>query len=143
MPLLYRQADICCIPTIGSEGTSLSCLEALASGCAVVATTVGGLPELIQSGVNGLLVDPQPEKLAAAINRLIEEPALRSRLQEGATRTAASFSLEIWRERWTELLYQLGWLEHRVHASGVRDADFHEADSGRRRTIAACRLRAR
>jgi polysaccharide pyruvyl transferase CsaB len=119
MPLLYRQADICCIPTIASEGTSLSCLEALASGCAVVATTVGGLPELIQSGVNGLLVDPQPEKIAAAINSLIEQPALRSRLQEGATRTAKSFCLEIWRERWTELLHQLGWLEHRVQLASV------------------------
>lgn len=114
MPGLYRAADICCIPTVASEGTSLSCLEAMASGCAVIATTVGGLPELIQSGVNGLLVDPQPQKIAAAINRLIEQPALRSRLQEGATRTAASFSLEIWRDRWTELLQQLGWLEQRT-----------------------------
>jgi len=120
MPSLYRQADICCIPTVASEGTSLSCLEAMASGCAVVATTVGGLPELIQSGVNGLLVDPQPEKIAAAINRLIEEPALRSRLQEGAARTAASFSLEIWRERWTQLLQQLGWLEHRTQMASLK-----------------------
>lgn len=111
MPGLYRQADICCIPTIASEGTSLSCLEALASGCAMVATTVGGLPELIQPGVNGLLVDPEPNKIAAAINQLIEQPALRSRLQEGATRTAASFRLEVWQQRWIELLQQLGWVE--------------------------------
>ena len=44
MPAIYQGADICVIPSIGSEATSLACLEALASGCAVVATNVGGLP---------------------------------------------------------------------------------------------------
>lgn len=43
MPEVYRRADIVLVPTCYSEGTSLSCLEAMASGCAVIATNVGGL----------------------------------------------------------------------------------------------------
>lgn len=112
MPELYREADICVIPTVASEGTSLSCLEALASGCAVITTTVGGLPELIQSEVNGIMVDPQPEQIAAAINRLIEQPEERARLQQAGTQMVEKFNLEAWRERWMELFRQLGWLEH-------------------------------
>ncbi|MDI6871049.1 MAG: glycosyltransferase family 4 protein [Bacillota bacterium] len=42
MPEVYRRADIVAIPSPYSEGTSFSCVEALASGCAVVATNVGG-----------------------------------------------------------------------------------------------------
>ncbi|MGB7924912.1 MAG: polysaccharide pyruvyl transferase family protein [Pyrinomonadaceae bacterium] len=117
MPELYRGADICVIPTVASEGTSLSCLEALASGCAVIATTVGGLPELIQPGVNGLLVDPQAEQLAAAINRLIEQHVERSRLQEAASQMAASFSLDVWQQRWRAQLEQMNWLPFQAQTS--------------------------
>ena len=58
MPFWYQKADIAVIPTIACEGTSLSCIEALACGCAVVATNVGGLPDVVYDGLNGLLVDP-------------------------------------------------------------------------------------
>jgi polysaccharide pyruvyl transferase CsaB len=130
MPELYQEADICVIPTVASEGTSLSCLEALASGCAVITTTVGGLPELIQAEVNGLMVDPQPQHIAAAINRLIEHPEERARLQEAGIQVAAKFSLEVWRERWTALFRQLGWLEHRAHTAieGVEQAEVEQVD---------------
>jgi polysaccharide pyruvyl transferase CsaB len=110
MPRIYHAADICVIPTVASEATSLACLEGLASGCAMVATNVGGLPNLIQPGVNGLLVDPRPEKIAAAINYLIEQPAERERLQRAGRQTALAFDLEIWRERWTAVLNELGWI---------------------------------
>jgi polysaccharide pyruvyl transferase CsaB len=120
MPRLYQEADICVIPTVASEGTSLSCLEALASACAVVTTTVGGLPELIQHDVNGLLVDPQAEQIAAAINRLIEQPEERARLQQAGAQMVAKFSLEVWQKRWVELLSQLGWLKHQIHLEGGR-----------------------
>jgi len=64
MPALYQAADIVVIPSTYSEGTSLSCLEALASGCAVVATDVGGLTNLILPRYNGLLVPPEVTPLA-------------------------------------------------------------------------------
>lgn len=110
MPGLYQEAEICVIPSLASEGTSLACLEALASGCAVVATDVGGLPDLVQPGVNGLLVDPEPAAIAEAITFLIEHPEERHRLQKAGRETAHSFRLELWEQRWTSLLEDLGWL---------------------------------
>ena len=110
MPGFYQRAHICVIPTLASEGTSLSCLEALASGCAVIATNVGGLPDLIQPNVNGLLVDPDPFEIAKAINYLIEHPYERQRLAAAGRRTAEHFSLEIWEKRWEELLREIGWI---------------------------------
>ncbi len=60
-------------------------VEALAVGTPVVATAVGGVPELVHDGVNGLLVAPgQPEALAAAMGRLVDEPGLRERLASAA-----------------------------------------------------------
>ena len=116
MPQVYRDADICVIPTVASEGTSLSCLEALASGCAVVATSVGGLPELVQSGINGLLVAPRPHEIAAAINLLITDPKERLRLQRRAVETAQHHCLEVWERRWIDVLRQVGWISDTVES---------------------------
>jgi polysaccharide pyruvyl transferase CsaB len=110
MPALYQEAEVCVIPTVASEGTSLACLEGLASGCAVVATNVGGLTDLVQPGVNGLLVDPRPDAIAAAVNFLLEHPEERYRLQRAGRETALAFRLEVWEQRWTALLERLGWL---------------------------------
>jgi len=64
-----------------SEGMSNTILEALAEGLPVVATAVGAAPEIIQDGVNGFLVPPdQPERLAEAILRLLDDPLLRGRI---------------------------------------------------------------
>ena len=110
MPQWYQKADIAVIPTIACEGTSLSCLEALAAGCAVVSTNVGGLPDLVYDGMNGLLVDPDARSIAAAINRLIVDSQLRERLQRSASETAHHFELKSWRERWVGVLNEYGWV---------------------------------
>jgi polysaccharide pyruvyl transferase CsaB len=111
MPGYLRQADIAAIPTIACEGTSLAALEALASGAAVVATNVGGLPDLIQPDVNGLLVEPNAKAIAAAVSFLIENPEERARLQAAGPVTARHFSHAVWGRRWTRLLGDLGWLD--------------------------------
>lgn len=110
MPGWYQKADIAVIPTIACEGTSLSCIEALASGCAVVATHVGGLPDVIRDGLNGLLVEPDAISIANAINRLIEDRNLRERLQSVAAGTSGDFELAKWRTRWVEVLRDYGWI---------------------------------
>jgi len=104
MPAEYASADIVVIPTVASEGTSLSCLEAQASGKAVIATRVGGLPDIMVDGVNGLLIEPSPGALRAAIERLAGDPTLRAALGENARAMSAAFAIETWRERWRNVL---------------------------------------
>ncbi len=108
MPHIYRQADIVLIPTRSAEGTSLSCLEAMASGKAVIAGCTGGLTDLIIDGYNGLLLRPLTAKsLSESLELLINEPELRRSLGEKAQDTARAFSLEIWKKRWLKLIGQV------------------------------------
>lgn len=104
MAALYRQADIAVIPSLYSEGTSLACLEAMASGCAVVASDVGGLTNLVLSGHNGVLVRPEAKELEAAVRRLLVDPDGRRALRRHAAQSAAAFSLPRWRTAWAEAL---------------------------------------
>ena len=113
MPDWYRKADICVIPTIACEGTSLSCIEALASGCAVIATNVGGLPDIIHDGINGRLVDPTPQAIATAINELIENEEERKRLQQNGVNSSRAFSIERWKAAWLEILKRNNWIKIR------------------------------
>ncbi|MGA2061319.1 MAG: glycosyltransferase [Thermoguttaceae bacterium] len=103
----YQAADITLIPTVASEGTSLSCIEAMASGNAVIATDVGGLTDLIINGHNGLLVSPKAGEIKEAVKKLISDPELRQRLQHNAREISKCFSLDAWRERWEQYLGEL------------------------------------
>lgn len=91
---LLPQFDIFALPS-QAEGISNTLLEAMACGCAPVATDVGGNPELVEEGAHGLLVPPQDAAaLAAALARLVDEPALRQRLAGAAlARVRSQFSL--------------------------------------------------
>lgn len=63
------------------EGSPMSLLEAMAAGCAVVATRVGGIPDTVRDGVDGLLVDEgDTAALASALVKLLSDPALARRL---------------------------------------------------------------
>jgi glycosyltransferase involved in cell wall biosynthesis len=63
------------------EGLPVALMEAMSVGASIVATAVGGVPEVITDGVNGLIVPPgDPGALADAIERLASDPDLRSRL---------------------------------------------------------------
>jgi glycosyltransferase involved in cell wall biosynthesis len=96
----YLKADIAVIPTIAAEGTSLSCIEAMAAGCAVVATNVGGLCNLVIPEFTGLLCKPTKTDLKAALIRLLHDAALRRQLAITARLAAErAFSREIWEER--------------------------------------------
>jgi glycosyltransferase involved in cell wall biosynthesis len=80
LPETYRAAGICVVPSL-YENFPYTCLEAMAAGCAVVASAVGGIPEIITDQVEGLLVPPgDPGSLASAILRLLRDPALRTQL---------------------------------------------------------------
>ena len=77
------------------EGSPLAILEYMAAGCAIVATRVGGIPDMIHDGVEGLLVPPgDPVALAVSIGELAGDPTRRAELGRAAReRQAQDFSL--------------------------------------------------
>lgn len=77
------------------EGLPVALLEAMASGRAIVATRIGGIPDAARDGAEALLVPPaDPPALAAAIGRLLREPALARRIGSAArTRAEAEYSI--------------------------------------------------
>jgi glycosyltransferase involved in cell wall biosynthesis len=95
MPDVYRNADLLISPSL-SEAFGLPVCEAMASGVPVVASEVGGLPELITSGETGLLCQPgNPDSLAESIILLLEDEELRQNLKTRAIqRIEGRFSWE-------------------------------------------------
>ena len=89
------------------EGMSNAVLEAMSAGLPVVATAVGGTPEVVVDGITGLLVPPRaPDALAQAITRLLRTPALRRKMgQAGRERVERHFSVERMVQE-TEALYE-------------------------------------
>jgi len=97
--------DIAVIPSLGSEGTSLSAIEAMGAGCAVLATCVGGLTNIIIDNYNGKLVMPSEEDLFLALHELVTNIKLRHRLAERAYATVKeSLNIDLWREKWRRVL---------------------------------------
>lgn len=86
---LLERAGLFVLPS-HVEGSPMSLLEAMACGCAVVATRVGGIPDTVRDGANGLLVAPgDVAGLAAALARLLDDRALATRLGTAARATIA------------------------------------------------------
>ncbi len=95
VPELMRCKDLFVLPSI-NEGISNTILEAMATGLPVIATNVGGNPELVVDGVTGCLAPPQnPAALAAAIQGYLDDPERRRRHgAAGRQRCESQFSLE-------------------------------------------------
>jgi glycosyltransferase involved in cell wall biosynthesis len=91
---LYDAAAVVVLPS-HREGLPLAVLEAMAHGRPVVATRVGGIPELVEDGVTGYLVEPgDREGLRAALERLLADPALRRRMGAAARQAVRRCSWE-------------------------------------------------
>ncbi len=102
---IHLEHDIAVVPSVASEGTSLAVGEAMAAGCAVVATAVGGITNMIIHGYNGLLVLPNTGSLYHGIAATLRSSDLREQLGRRAYETAAAaFSLDRWKQRWQEVL---------------------------------------
>jgi len=93
---ILRETDVFVHPAVWQEALGYTILEGMASGCAVIATRTGGIPELVRDGQEGLLVPPGDEAaLETALRRLAEDPELRSRLGASARkRVTDQFTLQ-------------------------------------------------
>ena len=99
---VLHASDIYCLPSHW-EGQPIGLIEAMAMGKAVIATHVDGSKELVQDGVNGLLIDPQqPKQLANAIEQLYTDHELREKVAEQAYHLS--------RERY-DAAYMAGYIE--------------------------------
>ena len=88
VPKLLAASDLFVLSS-DYEGVPLAVLEAMAAGKPVVATAVGGVPELIEDGKTGILVPPRnPETLAKGILRLVKDADLRQRMGKAARERA-------------------------------------------------------
>ena len=95
---LLRSAHVMCLPS-RQEGQPMAVLEAMANGLCVVASGVGGIPELLADD-SGVLVPPDDvDALAAALVTVVDDPAERSRLGAAAlSRASSMFDIEVvWR----------------------------------------------
>lgn len=91
---LYRSSDVCIVPSTLYESFSYTCIQAMACAKPVLATRIGGIPEVVIDGETGLLVPPaDPASLADALGRLIADAGLRQRLgRAGRTRVLEHYA---------------------------------------------------
>jgi len=110
---LMETSDALFVPSL-TEGSPLTLLEAMAVGLPVVASRVGGIPDIVSDEENGLLFEPlDPGAAARAILRLLDEPPLWSRLSDTGRRRAAELTWNTAAVRLERLVRSL--LEDKAH----------------------------
>lgn len=137
----YAEADVYVLPAVpASDGrrdvTPNTVIEAMAMGLPIVSSRSGAIPELIDDGVSGLLVDPRDVAgLAEALARLLDDPALRRRLG-AAARAAAEARFDIRRNaaRYAELFAEPNRVSPRRHGD-TEPADAAQNDSRLRGSV--------
>lgn len=109
------QASLFALPS-HAEGVPMALLEAMSCGLPVVTTPVGGIPEVVQSGKNGILVAPQDiDALEQALATLLESPLERARLgSEGRETIARNFALSVTLDKLAALYRDFGLPERRA-----------------------------
>jgi glycosyltransferase involved in cell wall biosynthesis len=108
VPDLLHAFDVA-VMSSHSEGAPLAVIEYMAAGAPIISTAVGGVPELIEDGVHGLLVPPSdPPSLAAGIARLLDDPAVARRLGDAArSRQRSELDLDVTVKRLEALYLEL------------------------------------
>ncbi len=121
VPRLMRSLSVLAIPS-HSEGFPFAALEAMASGVPIVASRVGGLPEVITDGVNGLLCPAgDAGALAAALVRLLEDTDLRTLFSRQGRNDSKKYSMEHYVDHLAALYHRLLSAPREAHLGTVAD----------------------
>jgi glycosyltransferase involved in cell wall biosynthesis len=113
-----RRSLFTVVPSLLPETFGLVALETAAAGKPIVASRIGGLPDVVVDGETGLLVTPASrEELTAAMRRLLADEGLRARIGEAAHRRAAEFSAEVVVPQFEDA-YELAVAARRARADG-------------------------
>ena len=107
---MYGVADVGVVPSVSEEGFSMASLEMMACSLPVIASRVGGIPEHINDGITGWLIDvPNAvDSWVDALVSLLTDAELRSKLGEAATAAVLGrFTAELAQENWSRVLNQL------------------------------------
>jgi glycosyltransferase involved in cell wall biosynthesis len=101
LPAFYRNARFLVVPSIWNEVYAIVLLEAMTMGIPVIASNVGGMPEVFENQISGILVPPgDAPALAAAMRRLWDNPALCSQMGQAArTRAMQQFAPDVYYRR--------------------------------------------
>ena len=99
-----RAADVFCAPSLRGESFGVVLLEAMAAGCAIVASELPGYANVARAGRDALLVPPgDAPALAAALQRLLDEPGTAAELVASGAERAAGFSMDHLAERYVDI----------------------------------------
>lgn len=100
----YKCAHISVVPSLWSEGTSLTAIESMAAGCTLVVSNVGGLGNIVFPGVNGLIVPPTVETISEAVSNLIQDRHIAREMGLMGYKIASmGFSRKAWEKRMLEV----------------------------------------
>lgn len=110
--LYYKAADVLAVPSL-SESFGIVNLEAMASGIPIVGSDVGGIPDVVVDGKNGIIVPPNDSRLLAnAILNLLDDDSLRARLGKNGKKMVSSYSWSQIAEK-TEIVYEESYEKYR------------------------------
>jgi glycosyltransferase involved in cell wall biosynthesis len=112
LPAFYQRATVTVLPSLtAAESFGMTIVEAMACGCPVVGSDVGGVSYVLRDQIDGLLVPPgDPDALAEAITKIIEDPELGQHMSDAGV--AASKARWRWDLKTEALLARLGRLTH-------------------------------
>jgi glycosyltransferase involved in cell wall biosynthesis len=83
LPTILADLDVVVVPSLWHENSPTVISVAFTAGVPVLASNLGGLPELVRDGVDGLLFDPRPDALRDVLRRMIDDPSILERLRRG------------------------------------------------------------
>jgi len=91
----YKKANVTVLPSICYDNSPMMVYESLVSGTPVIASNIGGIPELIEDGLNGFLFSPGDQKeLTTIFEKIVEDPSKLMKMEKCASDSVVQFSME-------------------------------------------------